>query len=86
MSSIQAWQLWGRYIVDTYSPITGAEDLQLPRGSANGNKEHGMEEKARMSDTRARLARCEIYRLLNQGGGRVCLTLSHLFSTYTMSR
>lgn len=40
-----------------------------------------MEEKARMSDTRARLARCEIYKLSDQGGGRVCLTLP-IYSTY----
>lgn len=57
----------GPYIVDAYSPITGAEDLRLPRGSENGNK-RSMEENARMSDTRARLAPCEIYRLFDQGG------------------
>lgn len=64
----------GPYIVDAYSPITGAEDLRLPRGSENGNK-RSMEENARMSDTRARLAPCEIYRLFHQGGG-VSVSLS----------
>lgn len=43
-------------------------------GVRNGNK-RSMEEDARMSDTRARLARCEIYRLSDQGGG-VSVSLS----------
>ncbi|KAL7899780.1 hypothetical protein HDV64DRAFT_217757 [Trichoderma sp. TUCIM 5745] len=54
------------------------------RGSENGNKEHSMEGKARMGDTRARLAYCEIYRLVDPGGA--CLSRSlHLPSTCTRS-
>lgn len=47
------------------------------RGGVNW-EESGLE-RARASDTRARLARCEIYRLaaliLDQGRGGVCLAL-----------
>lgn len=58
-----------------YSPITGAEDLQLPRGSEMEAQKEEKNQDERYPRKASLLRDLHAFWLREGGGGRVCLTL-----------